>query len=236
MEVKAILFDLDGTLLPMDQDEVTKVSLRLLSKKLEPLGYEPELLFRSLRVGVGAMIKNDGSVLNEERFWDEFVKIYGKKTIEDKPIFDEFYQNEFWETKVSCGFKAEAKEVVDLAKKDEKKVVLATNPIFPVVATNVRMNWAGVSPDDFCYYTTYENSHYSKPNPKYYIEILEKIECQPEECVMIGNDVVEDMKAASSLGMKVFLLTDCMINKNNEDISKYPHGGFEELKAYIKGL
>ena len=54
-----------------------------------------------------------------------------------------------------------------------------------------------------------------------------------ENCLMVGNDVVEDM-IAESLGMKVFLLSDCIINKHNADISRYPHGGFDELKAFLK--
>ena len=39
--------------------------------------------------------------------------------------------------------------------------------------------------------------------------------------------------AAEKLGMRVFLLTDCLINKDGRDISCYPQGGFSELMAYI---
>lgn len=52
---------------------------------------------------------------------------------------------------------------------------------------------------------------------------------------MVGNDVGEDM-IAQTLGMKVFLLTDCLINKEDTDISVYPHGSFDELLAYIDTL
>ena len=52
---------------------------------------------------------------------------------------------------------------------------------------------------------------------------------------MVGNDVGEDM-IAQKLGCKVFLLTDCIINKANEDISAYPQGGFAELLQYINKL
>ena len=113
--------------------------------------------------------------------------------------------------------------------------VLATNPIFPAVATENRMKWAGLVPEDFEWYTTYENSCHSKPNPQYYLDILTQIGCKPEECVMVGNDVDEDM-IAETLGLKVFLLTDCLINKSGQDIAKYPHGGFEELRTYLKNL
>ena len=55
------------------------------------------------------------------------------------------------------------------------------------------------------------------------------------QCLMVGNDVGEDM-VARSLGMQVFLLTDCLINKAGEDIEKYPHGSFPELLHYIRSL
>ena len=62
--------------------------------------------------------------------------------------------------------------------------------------------------------------------------ITEKLGLDPKECLMVGNDVSEDM-IAEKLGMKVFLLTDCIINKENKDIDQYPNGGFQELIEYI---
>jgi hypothetical protein len=49
---------------------------------------------------------------------------------------------------------------------------------------------------------------------------------------MVGNDVDDDMVAAQT-GMKVFLLTDCLINKSCKDVSNLPQGGFDELDRYI---
>ena len=46
-------------------------------------------------------------------------------------------------------------------------------------------------------------------------------------------DVKEDMVAAT-LGMQVFLLTDCLIYTENADISQYPHGGFPELIEFLQ--
>lgn len=235
MEIKAILFDLDGTLLPMDQDEFVKEYFKLLAARLVPLGYEPKKLVDSIWAGTAAMVKNDGSCLNEAAFWNAFCEIYGENAIKDKEIFDAFYSEEFGKVQAVCGYTPEAKAVVELAKENGRCVVLATNPIFPAIATENRMQWAGISKEDFAYFTTYENSCYSKPNPKYYLEILEKIECNPKECLMIGNDVAEDM-IAESLGMKVFLLTDCLINKRNADISGYAKGGFMELKEFLKDI
>lgn len=235
MSIKVILFDLDGTLLPMDQDVFVMTYFRKLAEKLAPLGYESEKLFKSIWAGVKAMVMNDGSCLNEDAFWKVFAEIYGEQVYEQKPIFEEFYRDDFPKVQNVCGFDKRAKEVVELAK-TKAKVVLATNPIFPAMATEHRMSWAGLKPEDFELYTTYENIGCSKPNPNYYLEILNRINCKPEECLMVGNDVDEDILVAEKLGMKIFLLKDCIINKSGSDISKYPQGGYDELKEFIEEL
>ena len=235
MNIKAILFDLDGTLLPMDQDLFMKYYFGALAKKLLPLGYNPEALPANVWAGTKAMIKNDGSQANEDAFWDTFCNLIGKDCRVDMPVFDSFYRNEFVAAKNACKPTAKAKEIIDLIKVLGKRLILATNPLFPFVATENRIGWAGLSTDDFELITTYENCHYCKPNPKYYTEILEKTGLKPEECLMVGNNAEEDM-IAETLGMRVFLLTDCLINEKNADISNYPQGGFEELKKFLTAL
>lgn len=233
MGIQAVFFDLDGTLLPMDQDEFTRGYFKLLAAKAAPRGYEPKQLIDAIWAGTAAMVMNDGSRSNEEVFWKKFIKIFGEEAIADKPLFDEFYANEFENAKQFCPCNPKAAEAILLLKGMGVRLVLATNPIFPAVGTEARIRWAGLSPKDFELYTTYENSRYCKPNLDYYREILEKTNLTPEECLMVGNDVAEDM-IAREIGMKVFLLTDCMINKEGRDISEFPHGGFEQLIAYFK--
>ena len=233
--IKNILFDLDGTLLPMDQDVFVRAYFKRLAVKLMPYGYEPKALEKAIWTGTGAMVMNDGEVTNEEAFWKCFSGIFGEKVLEDKAIFEDFYKNEFNEAKEVCGCNPKAKEAVETLKNMGYRLVLATNPIFPQVATYNRANWAGIDVNDFEMVTTYENCHYCKPNPKYYGEIVKILSLDPTECLMVGNDVSEDM-VAESLGMKVFLHTDCLINKNDDNISKYPNGGFDELIQYVKGL
>ena len=96
-----------------------------------------------------------------------------------------------------------------------------------------RIRWAGLDVSDFECITTYENSRYCKPNPESYNEILYKMNLQSKECLMVRNDVAEDM-TARAVGINVFLLTDCLINKEQKDISLYPHGGFAKLLNYVQ--
>ncbi len=231
--IKAVLFDLDGTLLPMNMDDFVKSYFGLLAKYLAPHGYEADKLIKTLWEGVSAMIKNDGNSMNEEAFWKTFAEVYGEESLVHKPIIDEFYSGEFNKAQAACGFKKEAAEVVKLVREKGKIPVLATNPVFPKVATESRTRWAGLDIGEFAAYTTYENCHYCKPSINYYKELLARADLKPEECIMVGNDFDEDIIPAEKLGMRVFLLTDCLINKRNEDFSGYPHGDFDALKAFL---
>lgn len=235
MKITTVLFDLDGTLLPMDQDTFVKDYFGRLSRRLIPQGYEPKSLINAIWAGTAAMVKNDGSSTNEEAFWKKFCEIFGDAAKKDMPYFDAFYREEFDLVKASCGYTEKAKEAVQKIKAMGFKVALATNPIFPSIATEYRMQWAGLDRNDFELYTTYENSCHCKPNVDYYKDVLNSLGVKAEECLMIGNDVTEDM-IAETLGMKVFLLTHSLINKENKDISVYPNGNFEDLIRFIENL
>ena len=233
--ITTVLFDLDGTLLPMDNDVFVKGYFKFLVKKLVPYGYDPQKLIDGIWAGTAEMVRNDGRATNEQVFWEKFVSVFGEHSLDDKPIFEEFYKVDFQNAKSYCGFAPKAKDAVNAAKSRGFTVALATNPLFPKTATESRIRWAGFEPDDFALFTTYEDSHYCKPNPAYYTEITQRLGCSPEECLMVGNDAYEDM-IAEELGMKVFLLTDCLINKTDKDLSSYPRGGFDELIGFIASM
>lgn len=235
MKITTVLFDLDGTLLPMDQDEFVKYYFGLLAKKLAPHGYDPQALIKAIWAGTAAMVKNDGGCTNEEAFWKTFCALMGEDTRKDEPLFREFYETEFSGAKVTCGFNPKAAETIAAIQAKGLRVALATNPLFPSIATENRIRWAGLQPEDFELYTVYENSCHCKPNPDYYRDIVEKLGVEPAECLMVGNDADEDL-IAETLGMKVFLLTDCLINKHEKDLSACPQGSFDELLAYIDTL
>ncbi|MBQ3215029.1 MAG: HAD family hydrolase [Oscillospiraceae bacterium] len=235
MSIRFVLFDLDGTLLPMDQEVFVNAYFGRLAAKLAPLGYEPQALIDGIWKGTAAMVQNDGSCSNEEAFWNRFAQIFGEQARADEPTFDAFYREDFQQVQSVCGFAPEAAQIVAFLKEKGLTLALATNPIFPAVATESRMRWAGLDKEDFALYTTYENSCHCKPNPDYYRDVLAALDAQPQECLMVGNDVEEDMVAAT-LGMQVFLLTDCLINKYSKDISQFPNGDFKALLKYVQHI
>jgi FMN phosphatase YigB (HAD superfamily) len=226
-KIKAVLFDLDGTLLPMDQEQFVRIYFREVVAKFGKK-YGGEKIIDAVWKGTGAMVQNDGSKLNFDAFWDYFAAVYGREALEDIPQFDAFYTNEFNKSIEACSINEWPKKIVELLKQKGYDLILATNPIFPPEATMNRMQWPGLRPEDFRHITHYKNSHYCKPNPEYYREIMKTCGLEPTECMMIGNDVREDM-CAGSLGMETFLVTDCLINSENADITPYRKGSIKDL-------
>ena len=230
--MKAVLFDLDGTLLPMDVEGFPRVYLGALARRMAKRGYDPKAFVDGIWQGTAAMVKNDGTATNEEVFWRTFAGIFGERIREEEGELDAFYREEFDSFRSICGYLPEAARAVRAVKEMGVTVALATNPVFPAVATEKRIAWAGLAKEDFALVTTYENSRFSKPNPAYYLDVAEKLGLRPEDCVMVGNDATEDL-AAREAGMDVFLLASGLLNRKGVDISAVPQGGFGEMLEYL---
>ena len=234
MKYQAILFDLDGTLLPMDNDAFTKGYFKLLAKAASVHGYTYETLIPAMWKGVSAMVKNDRSKLNRDAFWDVFAGIFGKEAYTHIPTFDDFYSNDFYKSKEFTSPNPLAKIAVELAREKAEKVVLATNPLFPEVAIKARLDFIGLKLSDFDLVTTYDNFGSCKPNPLYYEEIAEKVKVNAKECLMIGNNADEDIVAARAAGLATYLVTDCLIA--SAEIPETPHGSFSEMIEFLNKI
>lgn len=211
MRYEAILFDMDGTLLPMDNDEFTRGYFGLLAKAVACHGYTKETLVPAMWKGVEAMVRNDGTKPNADRFWAVFSEIFGQEVYSQIPTFDRFYHTGFHEAKAFTRPTPLSRRIVELARKNADKVVLATNPLFPRCAIDARLSWVDLSSEDFDLVTDYENSAFCKPNPGYYLEICEKLGVSPGRCLMVGNNTAEDIAAAAKAGLGTYLVTDCLI-------------------------
>ena len=231
--LKNVLFDLDSTLLPMDEEVFTRAYFGALVQKLSPFGYPKQGLVEAVWSGTAAMVKNDGRESNEAVFWKKFAEIFGEKVYADRALFDGFYEEEFGKMRYTCGYDPAAKETIEKLKSDGYRLGIASNPIFPLLAQETRIRWAGVDPADFFVVTSYENCRFCKPNPAYYVDIAEKFGLRPEETLMVGNNADEDL-AAQEAGFGVFLITDRLINAKNKDLSLYPRGGFADLVRFVE--
>lgn len=210
-KMQAVFFDLDGTLIFHDQTLFLNEYFKCISAYVKARGYDPKAFIDATMYGTGVVLANDGLRSNKAVFWDKFFNYYGEYDEKIIEISDEFYVTEFKKLRQFSNENPLALKAVELAHKDGKKVVLATNPVFPMTAQLERMSWSGLSESDFDLITSYENSSFCKPNPNYFIEICRKIDVNPKNAIIIGNDEREDMKCGSEAGLMGFLATDCRI-------------------------
>ena len=231
--MNTVLFDLDGTLLPMDVEEFTKNYFGYIVQTMNENGRDGKFILKAIGKGVEEIVKNNGTLTNEEVFWNTFTSITNIKQEEIEPEFTKFYETRF--DFINTGRQSiHMIQAVSLLKEKGYRLVLATNPLFPSIATGKRIKWAGLNKEDFEWVTTYENSSYAKPNPSYYKEIIDKLKLDVTQCLMVGNDVKEDC-AINSLGIPVYLVNDYLLNKYNLEIT-CPCTSSLEFLEYVKNL
>lgn len=205
--MKAVLFDLDGTLLDLEVDRFMSHYVEALSRELAPY-LAAERFQPALMSATGAMIANDGSMTNEERFWTTFEAQTGVDRTPLFPVIERFYREVFPQLAFVARPVKIAPKIVDVVKAAGVIVVLATNSIFPKAAILERMRWAQLDPAAFDLITSFETMHASKPNPMYYLEICRRVGVAPEDAVMIGNDPKLDVNAAKAAGLAAYLVDD----------------------------
>ncbi|WP_294561542.1 HAD family hydrolase [uncultured Traorella sp.] len=228
------LFDLDGTLLPMDVEEFTKKYFGLIMQTMNENNRDGKMILDAILKGTMAMVRNDGSHTNEEVFWETFVEATQIPQDEIEPEFYDFYENVF--DKINSGVQSQNMiKAAKLLKEKGYRLYLTTNPLFPRVATLKRVRWAGLDPDDFEWITTYENSSFSKPSVNYYQEVIQGQHLDVNQCMMVGNDVKED-GVIETLGIPLYLVEDYMLNHDNLEIKCRWKGSSQDFLSFAEGL
>lgn len=231
---KAVLFDLDGTLLDIDMNIFLQKYFAKMVQMAREKGLKTKGLIELLWKATAAMIENKDPLLtNQEVFERDFFKNPAYQPEVYRPFFDEFYDRGFDELKDFAGPFPETRRVMDEVFSRGCKVAIATQPVFPDLAIRKRLDWAGVGSFDYQMVTTYEVMHYTKPHTEYYLEIAESLGVDPQECLMVGNDVGEDL-TASQVGMKTFLVKERMINQHNLPIEVDWQGYLPDLLSFVK--
>ena len=234
--MNTVLFDLDGTLLPMDQDAFVELYAASLSRELAEKGLDPKPYIKAVFGDVEAVARSGGNCTNEQAFRRYFISVFGEEKADGfLSMAEAYYTGGFVAAKAATRRDDLADVCVKRLLAKNYRVALATNPIFPRCATLERIKWAGLDAADFELITTYETDCFVKPSPSYFSHVAQRLGVHPKDCLMVGNNAEEDLPAAG-LGMDVFLLTHSLINDRSRDLSDIKTGSFADLFSYLDRL
>lgn len=231
--LKNVLFDLDGTLLCVHMAKFKERFFELLKKSrlIASLGEQGmDIFLKAFR----AIHHGTGEKTNLQLLCEEIQKSapVGEKELLSQ--LDDFFARDF------CGLqsvveevKPAAGQVVELLKNRGYQLILATAPVFPRRAIVQRLTWAGLREEDFAHITSYESACYHKGDVGYYHELMRTCQLMPEECLMVGNSVKEDLVALQA-GIKCFFIEGYEIGPWQEGIC--PHGTLEEFLIWADRL
>lgn len=228
------LFDLDGTLLPMDFDKFMALYFGNLGQYFKDK-LDPRLLAKYIMASTEEMVKANNNDTNETVFMNHFETLIDGDIEEYKQMFLDFYNSEFENVKASTYESIEMRKSIDLLKEKGYEVAIATNPLFPLIANYHRLRWAGFKPEEFLHITSFENNSYCKPHLEYYKEVLSEIKRNPQECYMVGNDIYDDL-SVGKLGVETYLITDCLLNKHNQENTADHTGTYKDFYQFVVEL
>jgi FMN phosphatase YigB (HAD superfamily) len=226
--VRAVLFDLDGTLLEIDLEDFLHRYFQALDSAVGRIAADG-IFLSSLSEATRAMMSIHPGRTNETVFWSRFEQLTGVAATRWRPELDRFYAQEFPALRASARPTPGARRAIETALELGFKVAIATNPIFPRVAVDARLSWAGLEDVPVHAVTTYETMEACKPLPAYFEQTASMIGCAPSECLMVGDDRSLDLPA-SAVGMRTFYVG------SDAKAAADHRGSLEELPALLTRL
>ncbi|MCG3219662.1 MAG: HAD family hydrolase [Candidatus Heimdallarchaeota archaeon] len=236
--IDAILFDLDGTLIDLQEEDLVRHYLKLVAAFFAENGYssDPREIPAKMLESTDVMLKDtDPETTTIEAFMEHFSKSVGHDSEFLIPLFDRFYVERFDLVK---HYTKPIPEIASIVKKCEQlnlKLVVATNPVFPETAVLKRIEWGGLDEVNWSLITSGEIMPVCKPHSLYFERISEMIDVHPSRCLFVGNDAYFDM-SAKKVGMWTFLLDTHLLTRE-EVLEEGPQpdfrGDYLDLKALL---
>jgi len=229
-----LLFDLDDTLLDTNMDTFIPAYFKALSATLADK-VTPDLMLSALLGGSEAMMSNLDPALSLQEVFDAF--FFPKLGLDRSSLEAEmgrFYDDVFPGLgKLTRPIPA-AVPLLDWAFSQGYRVVIATNPLFPLKAIQHRLRWAGLPPEKypFALVTSYETFHFMKQSVAYYPEVLAQLGWPEDPVVMVGDDIEREVKPTQAAGFPVFL-----VGKNGEgsmELNGVPQGTLESFRGWLE--
>lgn len=207
--IKAVLFDMDETLLDINLEAFLISYQAKLDQILSEISGIPayKLAIPMTKAYLALSDKNRQDDLTNAQLFNKVIYQETSIPLDDPYIADALA---YFETEVLPGCnnrlihgrpKPGARLCVEKAKDMGLKVGLATNPTFTKNCIGCRMKWGEIDTYNMDHITYMENSSRLKPSKRYFQETAEALGLSADECLMVGNDPKRDI-CLTDIGMK----------------------------------
>ncbi|SDZ82817.1 Phosphoglycolate phosphatase, HAD superfamily [Desulfuromusa kysingii] len=232
--IKAVLFDLDGTLLRAQMREFIPRYLRALSAYCADT-VAPEKFAKTLHGIIRDLIHTEGDGLrtNEERVYSKVDNDLAISESKMRECLAQFEKNDLPGLQSFIRPIPLAKQIIKDCHAAGVPLVLATNPVFPMFMIKARMQWAELEEESFAFMTSYENSYYCKPQSGYFEGIAAQLGLASENCLMVGNDINHDL-AAGATGMKTYLVDTWLVDRDGPEWPCENRGDHSSLQKFLQ--
>lgn len=229
-----LLIDLDDTLLPHSTEKFLPIYLKALSEHLSELAPPEKVQELLLMATYEAMNNDDPSITIKQAFDENFYPKLGTTHHQMLDSLEDFYTNIHPSLAPIPSPKSEIVDIVDKCLEKGYHIAIATNPIFPKNATYQRLRWAGLAPEDYPHtlISTYENFHFSKPAPAYYMEFMAQLGWPDSQVVMVGDDQTMDILPAQQLGLPTYWVTNDYTKRTCGN--RHGIGPIEDLHSWLE--
>ncbi len=198
--IKAVLLDMDNTLLFNPDMAFAQNFIALFERHFVEAGFTN--VRDNLRTAIQAMgSEQKGNITNLNLALD----IIGKDNVDyAKRVLNSFYTEVYPNLKQCVKPIEGVSELIYRLKEMELEIVIATNPIYPEIAVRQRMKWANLPLEDDLYHliTSADTMHFAKPDPAFYAEILGRVGVEPDETIMVGDSLRNDIIPAQTIGIR----------------------------------
>ncbi|MCY0898418.1 MAG: HAD hydrolase-like protein [Firmicutes bacterium] len=206
--VRVVAFDLDDTLLRLSSDFVPRYLALLTEHLADHLPRVPNIA-QALRDTTKALMAKPGDA---EWLQDFFYRDIGHRLNLGRdvlePAMQNFFETRFQELQVWARPVYGVLGLLARLKEHGYRLVLLTSALFPAVAIDQRLAWAGLDGVHWDWRTAFENVHATKPQVAYYREAAAAVGIDPQYWLMVGNDLDEDIRPAHAAGMAVYWVQD----------------------------
>jgi len=235
--IKAILFDLDDTLAEYHDAEkfALKQTYQFLNEKIA-LPYNTFLKQYNLsKLEIFRELKGTPSAYSRTLYFRRLLK---KLNISFSSDLILKLQNIYWSKLLKkVHFKKGAKELLNYLQKNKIKIAIVTDAMTYIQLKKINK----LKMDKYIdILVTWEECFSEKPDPRIFLVALHKLNCTPQEVLMVGDNLNADIAGANFLGIETVYFKNkwdkAKIREENKHLAKPIHiiKNLSELKKIIQ--